>query len=63
MAEDVLAWYRRGKVGYPHCVGLPLTGLEEIPARLPAVAARLGEGGVWTKGVEEELLREHLWRM
>lgn len=47
-------------VVYPQAAGLPLTTLEEMPARMPAVAARLGEGGVWTKEAEEELLREYL---
>jgi len=47
-------------VVYPHAKGLPLTTLSEMPARMPAVAACLGEGGVWTKEAEEELLREYL---
>jgi threonine dehydrogenase-like Zn-dependent dehydrogenase len=47
-------------VVYPQAVGLPLTTLAEMPARMPAVAAWLGEGGVWTLEAEEALLREYL---
>lgn len=48
---------------YPACRGLGLTRLEELPAHLPQVAARLDEGK-WTRMAEEALLaqwtgREH----
>lgn len=47
-------------VVYPQAHALPLTTLDEMPRRMPAVAAHLGEGGVWTNEAEEELLREYL---
>lgn len=49
-------------VVYPQAVGLPLTTLEEMPEVMPEVAARLGEGPVWTDAAEEELLRRYLPR-
>ncbi len=45
---------------YPQAVNLPLTTLEEMPQAMPAVAARLAEGLVWTNGAEEALLRAYL---
>ena len=59
--QGVAEGHYPGKVVvYPHARGLPLTTLSEMAARMPAVAARLGEGGVWTREAEEELLRECL---
>ncbi len=49
-------------VVYPQAVNLPLTTLEEMKTRMPQVAAKLGEGPVWTHAAEEELLREYLPR-
>ncbi len=49
-------------VVYPQAVNLPLTTLDEMPAAMPGVAARLGEGAVWTNEAEEELLRLYLPR-
>jgi len=45
-------------VVYPQAIDLPLTTLEEMPERLPRVAARLDPGPVWSKEAEDELLRE-----
>lgn len=39
---------------YPHCRGLPLTRIEELPERCPAAAERLADG-VWTREAEEAL--------
>ena len=47
---------------YPQAVDLPLTTLEEMPRTMPTVAARLGEGPVWTNEAEEELLRCYVAR-
>lgn len=47
---------------YPHIRGLPLTKLEELPAVLPSVAAKLDADGSWTNAAEEELLRTLLPR-
>jgi threonine dehydrogenase-like Zn-dependent dehydrogenase len=45
---------------YPQITGLPLTMLENLDKRLPNVATKLTEKGVWTNAAEEELLREFL---
>jgi L-sorbose 1-phosphate reductase len=45
---------------YPHLRNLGLTALEELPDRLPGVAALLAPGFVWTNRAEEELFRELL---
>ncbi len=44
-------------VVFPHIRGLGLTPLADLKDRLPSVYARLGEGDVWTKEAEDELLR------
>lgn len=49
-------------VVYPQAVNLPLTTLDEMPGTMPGVAARLGEGMVWTNEAEEALLRAYLPR-
>ncbi len=41
---------------YPSCRGLPLTPLEHLNQRLPAVADRL-ENGLWSDAAEDTLLR------
>lgn len=59
--QEMAARRFTGKVVvYPQVVDLPLTTLEEMPERLPRVAARLAPGPVWTNEAEEELLREFL---
>ena len=59
--EGMLEQRFPGKVVvYPQARELPLTTLEEMPERMPEVAARLGQGGVWTKAAEEALLRRCL---
>lgn len=40
---------------FPNLPDLPLIGLDELPARLPEVAARLEEGRFWTKAAETAL--------
>lgn len=44
-------------VVFPHVRGLGVTPLADLKDRLPSVYARLGEGDVWTKEAEDELLR------
>jgi threonine dehydrogenase-like Zn-dependent dehydrogenase len=46
---------------FPHLEEMPLLGLDELPARLPQVAARLGPGAVWTNEAEAALI-ESVWR-
>lgn len=46
---------------FPQLSGLPLLSLAELAAREPAVAARLGPGGVWTPAAEAALI-ERFWR-
>lgn len=59
--EGMAAQKFPGKVVvYPQAVNLPLTTLDEMPDRMPEVAARLGEGQVWTAEAEEALLRAYL---
>lgn len=41
---------------FPQVRGLPLTGIDELE---PAIAARLGPGGVWTAEAEAELLARY----
>ena len=41
--------------------GLPLTGLDALAEREPAVAAKLGPGGTWTTDAEQALL-ERYWK-
>jgi threonine dehydrogenase-like Zn-dependent dehydrogenase len=45
---------------FPQIQGLPLTGLDELARTEPAVAAKLGPGGVWTAAAEQALL-ERYW--
>lgn len=45
---------------FPQIHDLPLMGLDELEEKLPEVAARLKEGGVWTSEAEETLI-EKLW--
>ena len=59
--EGMAAQRFPGKVVvYPQAIGLPLTTLDEMPEKMPEVAALLGEGGVWTDEAEEALLLQHL---
>lgn len=44
---------------FPQIPDLPLMGLDELPEKLPAVAAFLGEGGVWTKEAEAALIETY----
>ncbi len=47
-------------VVYPQISGLGLTPLEDLPARLPGVAALLEDGRAWTNAGRKRLLRELL---
>jgi L-sorbose 1-phosphate reductase len=47
-------------VVFPQIHNLPLLSLKELAQRLPEVAARLGEGLMWTNAAEEALI-ECLW--
>jgi hypothetical protein len=40
----------------PQIHNLPLMGLDELKDKLPDVAAKLGEGDVWTPEAEEALI-------
>jgi L-sorbose 1-phosphate reductase len=46
---------------FPQVEGLPLTGLDELWRQEPAVAEKLGPGGVWTNEAEQALL-ERYWK-
>lgn len=46
---------------FPQVEGLPLTGLDELSRQEPAVAQKLGPGGVWTNEAEQALL-ERYWK-
>lgn len=46
---------------FPQVEGLPLTGLNDLPGRDPAVAEKLGPGGVWTNEAERALI-ERYWK-
>jgi threonine dehydrogenase-like Zn-dependent dehydrogenase len=46
---------------FPQIHGLPLMSLKELQAKLPEVAAKLGENQMWTNEAEEALL-EKLWQ-
>jgi threonine dehydrogenase-like Zn-dependent dehydrogenase len=48
-------------VVFPQLSGVPLTGLAELKETLPEVAERLGQGDVWTREAERELI-ERYWR-
>jgi threonine dehydrogenase-like Zn-dependent dehydrogenase len=48
-------------VVFPQIEGLPLMGLDELAEKMPDVAAKLGEGNVWTVEAEETLI-EKLWK-
>jgi threonine dehydrogenase-like Zn-dependent dehydrogenase len=59
-AREALAALIEGRypgkiVIFPHLFDLPLLSLEELAARWPEVAARLGPGGVWTNEAEAAL--------
>jgi hypothetical protein len=59
--ESVIESKYPGKVViFPQIRNLPLTSLKELEERLPAVAAQLGEGQMWTTAAEAELIEE-LW--
>jgi hypothetical protein len=45
---------------FPQIHNLPLMGLDELKGKLPEVAAKLGEGEVWTAEAEEALI-EKFW--
>lgn len=46
---------------FPQIQDLPLMSLDEVKEKLPEVAAKLGEGGVWTSQAEEVLI-EKFWQ-
>jgi threonine dehydrogenase-like Zn-dependent dehydrogenase len=45
---------------FPQIHDLPLMSLEEVKEKLPEVAAKLGEGGMWTPEAEDALI-EKFW--
>jgi hypothetical protein len=45
---------------FPQIHNLPLMGLDELKEKLPDVAAKLGEGDVWTVEAEEALI-DQFW--
>jgi threonine dehydrogenase-like Zn-dependent dehydrogenase len=47
---------------FPQIRGLPLMGLDELAEKLPEVAAKLGQGNVWTNAAEEVLLEKY-WQV
>lgn len=47
-------------VVFPQIHNLPLMSLDELKEKLPEVAARLGDGNVWTPEAEEALI-EKMW--
>jgi len=59
-ADGIAAVENRTMAGkiivYPQLHELPLIPLKELPAKLPAVAAKLNRG-MWTKAAERELLK------
>ena len=60
--ESVIEGKYPGKVViFPQIRNLPLTGLKELPERLPEVAEKLGENLMWTNEAEEVLI-EKLWQ-
>jgi L-sorbose 1-phosphate reductase len=64
-AADGLAAMVEGRfagkiVIFPQLRGLPLTSLDELAARDPAIAAALGEGGTWTTEAEAILFDRYL---
>jgi hypothetical protein len=59
--QSVVTGKYSGKVViFPQLRNLPLTSLQELTERLPEVAARLGDDGMWTREAEEALI-EKLW--
>ncbi len=59
--ETVLAMGLPGKIViYPQINGLPLTPLTELAEKMPAIAALLGPGGIWTRKAEKALLERYL---
>lgn len=44
---------------FPQIPDLPLLGLDELADKLPDVAAKLGEGDVWTNEAEAVLIESH----
>jgi threonine dehydrogenase-like Zn-dependent dehydrogenase len=45
---------------FPQLQDLPLTTLQELPERLPSVAAKLKDGKAWTRDAEAELFDQKL---
>jgi L-sorbose 1-phosphate reductase len=45
---------------FPHLTDLPLTSVEDLAKREPAVGAALGPGGTWTTDAEAALFARHL---
>ena len=44
---------------FPQIPDLPLMGLDELANKLPEVAAKLGEGGIWTNEAEATLIEAY----
>jgi threonine dehydrogenase-like Zn-dependent dehydrogenase len=44
---------------FPQIPDLPLMGVDELAEKLPEVAAKLGEGGMWTNEAEEALIEAY----
>jgi hypothetical protein len=45
---------------FPQIHNLPLMSLDEVKEKLPEVAAKLGEGDMWTPEAEDALI-EKFW--
>ncbi len=44
---------------FPQIPDLPLMGLDELPEKLPDIAAKLGEDGAWTNAAEAALIEAY----
>lgn len=60
--EALMAGQYPGKIViFPQLHDLPLMGVDELPEKLPQVAAKLAPGGIWTNEAEAALF-ETVWR-
>jgi hypothetical protein len=46
---------------FPQVRGLPLTGIADLQTTQPEIAAKLGQGGMWSPDAERALI-EKFWR-
>ena len=58
--EAVMEGLYPGKiVVFPQIPKLPLMGVDELAEKFPEIAAKLGEGNLWTKEAEEALIEAY----